>query len=66
MLISFIFLWLLEVIDKFLIEYHQVNPFGMLMREGFFGLFLTSIFSFFENPFKEIKSVYDNKKDFYY
>ena len=51
----------IDVIDKYLLEYNFINPFQLLMLEGAFGILLTSLYSFKENPFTEFKNVRNNK-----
>ena len=53
-----IFLSCRDVIEKFLLDYDFINPYQILMIEGFFGLIMTSIyFLFTDEPFnEEIKS----------
>lgn len=48
----------LDVIEKYLLEYDFLNPFIMLMTEGLIGLFYSSLFAIYQNPFQKIKSVY--------
>ena len=48
----------LDVSEKYLLEYNYINPFNLLMYEGIFGLIITSIFSIYINPFKEVKEVF--------
>ena len=63
MLVNYSLFSLMDVSEKFLLEKTNINPFQMLMIEGIFGLIFTSIFSFFENPFEEIKDFYNDNKD---
>lgn len=53
----------LDVIEKYLLEYDFLNPFLMLMTEGLIGLFYSSIFAIYQNPFQKIKSIYKNNPD---
>ena len=54
-LISFI-----DVIEKYLVEYNYYNKFKVLSLEGFFGFFLTLIYSFIikQNPIDTIRNFY--------
>ena len=53
----------LDVSEKYLLEYNYVNPFKLYMYEGLFGIIITSIFSIYVNPFKEIKEEFDQEKN---
>ena len=50
--------------EKYLLEYHKINAYKMIMIEGIFGLLITSVYSIHENPFKELKE-FNNKKNNY-
>ena len=43
-----------QLIEKYLFEYNQLNPFFVLMIEGIFGIIFCFIYSFFISPFDEI------------
>ena len=51
---------LFDSIEKYLLEYNFLNPFKKLMIEAIFGFLITIAYSFHENPFKQIKSFYNN------
>lgn len=51
---------LLDSIEKYLLEFDFLNPFQALMIEGFYGTILTVIYSFIQNPFKEIIDYFKN------
>ena len=53
-----------DVVEKYLLEYDFINPFFLLMIEGIFGCIITFIYSFLENPFKEIMVIYDDTNKF--
>jgi len=53
----------LDVIEKYLLEYDFLNPFYMLMMEGFFGLIYSSLFAIYQNPLNKIKIIYKNDPD---
>jgi hypothetical protein len=44
-----------ELSEKYLLEYNFINPFYIVMFEGFFGSIFISINSIETNPFKEVK-----------
>ena len=48
----------LDVIEKYLLEYDFLNPFLILMTEGLIGLFYSSLFAIYQNPFQGIKNIY--------
>jgi len=60
-IISFFFIGYQDIIVKYLLEYDYINPFQLLMFEGFFGLILSIIYSFIDNPINDIIDYY--KKD---
>ena len=64
-LLKYIFNGFLDIIEKYLLEVDYINFFKMLMLEGIFGFIFTSFYSLIENPFDEVKSIYnkDNKLD---
>ena len=51
--IEFIATWL-QLVEKYLFEYDELNPFFVLMIEGIFGLIYSFIYSFVQNPFDGI------------
>ena len=55
----------LDVSEKYLLEYNYINPFKLLMLEGIIGFILTSIFSIWVNPLKEIKEVFDGEESIF-
>ena len=64
--INYFFLSSIVNTEKYLLEYHKINPYKMLMIEGIFGLIITSMYALYENPFKEIKYNYNHKnKEFF-
>ena len=52
-----------DIIEKYLLEYDFINPFKLVFIEGKFGFILTCLYTFVENPFKEIKDIYEEKRD---
>ena len=60
--INYFFSSLIDVIEKYLLEYKFINSFLILMLEGITGLVLSSIYFLIENPFKEIKN-YHNRNN---
>ena len=61
MLINHIYNSCFDTIEKYLLEYDYINPYRMLMIEGFFGFFLSIFISLFQNPFKELEKAYNNE-----
>ena len=58
--IRYIFSSILEVTEKYLIEYESLNPLFILMIEGIYGSIITSILSFtIKDPFNQIKKIKD-------
>ena len=51
----------LDSIEKYLFEYDYFNPFKTLMWEGIFGVIITLIYHFYDNPLNDIKKFYENK-----
>ena len=49
-----------NIIEKYLIEFDFLNPFYILFIQGSMGLIFSIICICIENPFQEIKSIYDN------
>ena len=61
-----IFVTFTDVVEKYLLEFDFMSPFITLILESIFGLLLVSIYSSWEDPFKNIKRIYreNNKGDF--
>ena len=60
---NYFFRSLIDVIEKYLLEYKLINPFLLIMLEGILGLLLSSSHLLIDNPFKEVKNYYnDNEK----
>jgi len=60
MFLGQIFLSFRDVIEKYLLDYNFINPYQILMFEGFFGLIMTSIcFFVIEEPFDKLIKSYD-------
>lgn len=49
--------------EKYVLEYNYISPFKLLMIEGILGLVLSSIFSIWVNPFKEIVEVFNEEEN---
>ena len=64
--INYFFSSLIDVIEKYLLEYKFINPYLILMLEGITGLLLSSFYFLIENPFKDIKKFHNknNKTKF--
>ena len=56
----FIFMSFTDIIERYLYDYDFLNPLLILMTEGIFGFISTSLYSIYQNPFTEIKVVYNN------
>ena len=67
-IISLSFIGLQNIIEKYLLEVNFINPFHLLMVEGIFGILLSIIYSFIENPIEQIVDFYqkNNKREFIY
>ena len=48
-----------DVIENYLGEYNFLSPFVIIMSEGINSFILTSIYSIFHNPFKEVSDIYN-------
>ena len=57
--LHFIFRSFNNVIEKYLGEYNFMSPFVIIFDEGLSTFILTSIYSIFRNPFKEISDKYN-------
>ena len=66
--IRYIFSAILEVNQKYLLDYEFLNPFYILKIEGIYGIILTSIFCItVENPFIIFRKIYlENKNKLIY
>ena len=51
---------LVDIIDKYLLEYGSVDPFLIIMIEGFIGCIFGTIFIFVENPIEDLKNIYNS------
>ena len=58
-LINLILVTFTDVVEKYLLEYDFMSPFITLIGESIFGLILASIYSLKENPFKDLKRIYE-------
>lgn len=58
--IRLIFVSLIDVVDKYLVEYNFFDKFKIIFLEGFFGIILSLIYAFVinKNPILEINKVY--------
>ena len=57
-ILEYFFLSMMDTIDKYLLEFESVDPFLIIIIEGFIGSILGIIFCIAENPFPEIKYIY--------
>ena len=58
--LNYMFRSLIDIIDKYLLEYLLLNPFLLIMVEGIVGILLSSLHILIKNPFKEVKTFYKN------
>ena len=61
--INYFFDSFFDIIEKYLLEYDFINPFKLVFVEGVFGFFLTCLYTFVEDPFKETKEIYEEKNN---
>ena len=61
-IISLSFIGFQNNIEKYLLEVNFINPFHLLMVEGIFGILLSIIYSFIEDPIENIVDFYHNNK----
>ena len=56
------FVGFIDVTERYLVEYNNLNKFKILSAEGFIGIIFCIIFIFIErkNPFKEMHNAYEN------
>ena len=59
-ILEYFFLSMMDTIDKYLLEFESVDPFLIIIIEGFIGSILGIIFCIAENPFPEIKYIYNS------
>ena len=59
-LLEYFFLAMMDTIDKYLLEFENVDPFLIIMTEGGIGIFLGIIFCFVENPIDGLKAVHNS------
>ena len=45
---------MIDLNEKYLFDYNNVNPFYALLFEGFFGIIFSFIYAIYDNPFKKI------------
>ena len=59
------FVSFIDVIERYLVEYNNINKFKILSTEGIFGVILCIIFALVEekNPFKEMNKTYTQLND---
>ena len=61
LLIEYFYLAMMDIIDKYLLEFESTAPFLIIMVEGLIGFIFGVIFCFIENPLGEIKNIYNNQ-----
>ena len=59
------FVSFIDVIERYLVEYNNMNKFKILSTEGIFGIILCVVFALVEekNPFKEMNKTYTQLND---
>ena len=59
------FVSFIDAIERYLVEYNNINKFKILSTEGIFGVILCIIFALVEekNPFKEMNKTYTQLND---
>ena len=63
-LIGYLFYSIIDIIEKYLLEYNFLNPFHMLMYQGFFGCLITPFFLLVKNDdFRKIKDKFEKEED---
>ena len=56
----FLFRSFTDVTEKYLGDYDYMNPFQIITTEGIISFVFITIYSFFDNPFKEVGDIYTN------
>ena len=61
-IIRLAFVSFIDITERYLVEYNNLNKFKILSTEGFFGIIFCIIFIFIEkkNPFKEMHKAYEH------
>ena len=59
-LVEYFYLSLIDIIDKYLLEFESTDPFFIIMVEGLIGTIFGIGFCFVENPFPGIRYIYDS------
>ena len=59
LILHFVFRSFNDVIENYLGEYNFLSPFVIILSEGINTFILTSIYSIFRNPFKEVSDIYN-------
>ena len=59
-LLEYFYLSLMDIIDKYLLEFESTDPFFIIMFEGLIGFFFGIGFCLKENPFPGLKYIYDS------
>jgi hypothetical protein len=61
-IISLSFIGFQNNIEKYLLEVNFINPFHLLMVEGIFGILLSIIYSFIDDPIENLVDFYHKNK----
>ena len=59
-LVEYFYLAMMDIIDKYLLEFESVDPFLIIMVEGLIDLVFGILFCWVENPLPELKYIYNN------
>ena len=59
-ILEYFYLSMMDTIDKYLLEFESVDPFLIIIIEGFIGSIIGIIFCIAENPLPELKYIYDS------
>ena len=54
-----IFLSFTDIVERYLADYDYLNPLKILMSEGIFSFIMATCYSFIQNPFQEVKNIYE-------
>ena len=55
----------IDLIEKYLFQFHNLNPYKCLFLEGAFGLIFSFIYMIYENPLPDLTIYYNNNSDIF-
>ena len=55
----------IDLIEKYLFQFHNLNPYKCLFLEGAFGLIFSFIYMIYENPLPDLTKYYNNNSDIF-